>query len=46
MIKQRSILVIYFIILLLVAINLLPLSIAHSGEFEIDEIITAIKNYI
>jgi len=46
MIKQRSIPVIYFILLFLVAINLLPISIAHSGEFEIDEIITAIKNEI
>ncbi len=46
MIKPRGIPFIVFIILLLVAVNLSPIRIAQAGEFEIDEIITAIKNEI
>jgi len=46
MIKRRSTHVIGFIIWFLAAMNLSPIGIAHAGEFEIDEIITAIKNEI
>ena len=46
MIKQSVIKIIYFFIFFLLTINLSVISIAHSNEFEIDEIITAIKNEI
>ena len=46
MIKQSVIKIIYFFIFFLLAINLSAINIAHSSEFEIDEIITAIKNEI
>ncbi len=46
MIKPRVIPFIVFIIFFLVAVNLSPICIAQAGEFEIDEIITAIKNEI
>lgn len=46
MIKPRGIPFIVFIILFLVSVNLSPIRIAQAGEFEIDEIITAIKNEI
>ncbi len=36
----------YFSVLFLLIINLSAISLAHSAEFEIDEIITAIKNEI
>jgi len=46
MIKQSVIRIIYFFIFFLLTINLSVIRIAHSSEFEIDEIITAIKNEI
>ena len=46
MIKQKAIKIIYFIIFFLLTINISVIRIAHSSEFEIDEIITAIKNEI
>ena len=46
MIKQSVIKIIYFLIFFLLTINLSVINIAHSSEFEIDEIITAIKNEI
>lgn len=46
MIKQSVIKIFYFFIFFLLTINLSVISIAHSSEFEIDEIITAIKNEI
>lgn len=46
MFKQNGIKIIYLSILFLIEINLSVISIAHSSEFEIDEIITAIKNEI
>ena len=46
MIKQKAIKIIYFSILCLLTINIPIIGIAHSTEFEIDEIITAIKNEI
>lgn len=46
MIKQSVIKIIYFFIFFLLTINLSAINIAHSSEFEIDEIITAIKNEI
>jgi len=46
MIKQRAIKLIYFIIFFLLTINIPIIRTAHSSEFEIDEIITAIKNEI
>ena len=46
MIKQNVIKIIYFSIFFLLTINLSVIGIAHATEFEIDEIITAIKNEI
>jgi len=46
MIKHKVIKIIYFFIFFLLTINLSAIKIAHSTEFEIDEIITAIKNEI
>ena len=46
MVKQKAIKIIYFSILCLLTINIPIIGIAHSTEFEIDEIITAIKNEI
>ena len=46
MIKQNVIKIIYFSIFFLLTINLSVIGIAHATEFEIEEIITAIKNEI
>ena len=46
MIKHKVIIIIYYSILFLLTINVSVIGIAHSTEFEIDEIITAIKNEI
>jgi len=46
MIKQNVIKIIYFSIFFLLTINLSVIGVAHATEFEIDEIITAIKNEI
>ena len=46
MIKQNVIKIIYFSLFFLLTINLSVIGIAHATEFEIDEIITAIKNEI
>lgn len=46
MIKRKVIEIVYFSIFFLVAINVLRISEAHSTEFEIEDIITAIKNEI
>lgn len=46
MIGQKAIKIIYFSIVFLFAINLSVIAIAYAVEFEIDEIITAIKNEI
>jgi hypothetical protein len=46
MTKQSVKKIIYFFIFFMLTINLSVISIAHSSEFEIDEIITAIKNEI
>ena len=46
MIKHRVIIIIYYSILFLLTINVSVIGVAHSTEFEIDEIITAIKNEI
>lgn len=46
MIKQKALMVVQFFIFFLLIINFPVNNIAHSFEFEIDEIITAIKNEI
>ena len=46
MLKLKAIKIIYFSIFLLLTINISVVGIAYSTEFEIDEIITAIKNEI
>jgi hypothetical protein len=46
MIKQKALMVVKFFIFFLLIINFSVNNIAHSFEFEIDEIITAIKNEI
>lgn len=46
MIKQKAIKIIYFSIFLILTINVSRIGVAHSTEFEIEEIITAIKNEI
>jgi hypothetical protein len=46
MIKQTAIKIVYFFIFFLLTVNISVIRIAHSSEFEIDEIITAIKNEI
>lgn len=46
MIKQKAIKIIYFSIFFFLTINVSRIDVAHSTEFEIEEIITAIKNEI
>lgn len=46
MIKRKAIKLVYFFIFFLLTINVLRIGEAHSTEFEIEEIITAIKNEI
>ena len=46
MFKPKAIKVLYATILFLFTINMSVIGVAHSTEFEIDEIITAIKNEI
>ena len=46
MIRQKAIKIIRFSIFFLLAANVLCIGAAHSSEFEIEEIITAIKNEI
>jgi hypothetical protein len=46
MTQQRAVKVIYFLITFLIAIDLFTAGGVHASEFEIDEIITAIKNEI
>jgi hypothetical protein len=46
MFKHKAITLIYLSIWFLIEMNLSVIGIAHSSEFEIDEIITAIKNEI
>lgn len=46
MIKRKVIKIVYFSIFFLLTINVLRIGEAHSTEFEIEEIITAIKNEI
>ena len=46
MINKKVIKIIYYSILFLLTINITAISVARSTEFEIDEIITAIKNEI
>lgn len=46
MIKHKVIIIIYYSILFLLTINVSVIGVAHSAEFEIDEIISAIKNEI
>lgn len=46
MIKQKAIKIIYFSIFFFLTINVSRIGVAHSTEFEIEEIITAIKNEI
>jgi hypothetical protein len=46
MIKKKVIKIIYYSILFLLTMNISAISVARSTEFEIDEIITAIKNEI
>jgi hypothetical protein len=46
MIKQKVVKIIYYSIFFVLTINISVIGVAHSTEFEIDEIITAIKNEI
>lgn len=46
MIKQRGMKFIIYFIFLQLTINLSYITISHSSEFEIDEVVTAIKNEI